>query len=138
MQISPSRSKYKKQRKGKAFNRINKQITFNRLILGSLGLQAQESGRMTSKQMESIQQTINKIIKKSGKIIMNTFPQTPITKKPLEIRMGKGKGAVDHWIFKIQPGFVICEVETTTLDLGIKALNLAQLRLPFKTKLIFN
>jgi len=81
MQISPSRSKYKKQRKGKAFNRINKQITFNRLILGSLGLQAQESGRMTSKQMESIQQTINKIIKKSGKIIMNTFPQTPITKK---------------------------------------------------------
>ena len=138
MQISPSRSKYKKQRKGKAFNRINKQIRFNRLILGSLGLQAQESGRMTSKQMESIQQTINKIIKKSGKIIMNTFPQTPITKKPLEIRMGKGKGAVDHWIFKIQPGFVICEVETTTLELGIKALNLAQLRLPFKTKLIFN
>jgi large subunit ribosomal protein L16 len=54
------------------------------------------------------------------------------------MRMGKGKGAVDHWIFKIQPGFVICEVETTTLDLGIKALNLAQLRLPFKTKLIFN
>ena len=138
MQISPSRSKYKKQRKVKAFNRIHKQIRFNRLILGSLGLQAQESGRMTSKQMESIQQTINKIIKKSGKIIMNTFPQTPITKKPLEIRMGKGKGAVDHWIFKIQPGFVICEVETTTLDLGIKALNLAQLRLPFKTKLIFN
>lgn len=138
MQISPSRSKYKKQRKGKAFNRINKQITFNRLILGSLGLQAQESGRMTSKQMESIQQTINKIIKKSGKTIMNTFPHTPITKKPLEIRMGKGKGGVDHWIFKIQPGFVICEVETTTLDLGIKALNLAQLRLPFKTKLIFN
>lgn len=69
MQTSPSRSKYKKQRKGKAFNRINKQTSFNRLVLGSLGLQAQEAGRMTSKQMESIQQTINKIIKNLEKLL---------------------------------------------------------------------
>lgn len=138
MQMNPSRSKYKKQQKGKSFNRIYKSVTYNRLHFGLLGLQAQEAGRITSKQIESIQQTINKIIKKSGKTVINAFPHTPITKKPLEIRMGKGKGNVDHWIFKVQPGFVLCEIETNTLDLGIKALTLAQLRLPFKTKLIFN
>jgi large subunit ribosomal protein L16 len=138
MQISPSRSKYKKQQKGKSFNRVNKSIDFNRLNSGVLGLQAQEAGRLTAKQIESVQQTIHKIIKKSGKIVMHAFPHTPITKKPLEIRMGKGKGNVDHWIFKIQPGYLVCEIETTTLDLGVKALKLAQLRFPFKTKLIFN
>jgi large subunit ribosomal protein L16 len=136
MQTNPSRSKYKKQQKGKSFNRINKLVTFNRLNFGILGLQAQEAGRITSKQIESIQQTINKIIKKSGKIVINAFPHTPITKKPLEIRMGKGKGNVDHYVVPVKPGRILFEAEGVSLETAQEALRLAAQKLPCRTKFI--
>jgi len=134
----PKKSKFKKQQKGRAFNKIYKNVDYDQLNLGSVGLKALDFGRITSKQLESTRQSINKIIKKSGRVIVNIYPDTPISKKPVEIRMGKGKGNVDHWIFKVQPGCVICEIETQFKSLALKALETAQTRFPVKTRIVFN
>ena len=80
---------------------------------------------------------MNKILKKRGFIKINIFPQTPISKKPLEIRMGKGKGNIDHWVFKVKPGFVLFEIETEFRSLAIKALKLVQIRISLDSKIIF-
>jgi large subunit ribosomal protein L16 len=133
----PVKSKYKKQFKGKIYNQLNKNVSPYGLEFGCLGLKAIETGCLTSKNFEAIKQSIRKIIKKTGRVTFKCFPQTPRSKKPLEIRMGKGKGSVSHWVCKIQPGFTICEINTTQKNLGIKALTTAQFRLPIKTKLVF-
>jgi len=134
----PRRSKFKKQQKGKSFNRINGKLDLYSLKSGSLGLKALASGRLTSKQIESVRQCISKIIKKQGRVKINVFPDTPISKKPIEVRMGKGKGAVDHWVFKVRAGSVLYEIETSFISLGIKALEAGQIRLPLRSKIIFN
>jgi len=133
----PKKSKFKKQQKGKAFNRVVAPIVLNNLTTGNIGLRAVECGRLSSKQLESVYKIINKIIKKTGRLVLKTFPQTPISKKPIEIRMGKGKGSVDHWVSKIQPGFLICELEVKSFLLAVKALQSAQLRISFKTKITY-
>jgi large subunit ribosomal protein L16 len=92
----PATSKYKKQQKGKAFNRIKSNLDLYQLKFGTVGLKTTSFGRLDSKQLNSFKKSVVKIIKKRGKFILNVFPQTPITKKPLAIRMGKGKGFVDH------------------------------------------
>ena len=136
--LIPKQKKYKKEQKGKNFKRVTATVGLNRLKFGSIGLISLSSGRLTSKQIDSMQQTINKIIKKLGILRLNIFPDTPISKKPIEVRMGKGKGMVDHWIFKVKNGTLLCEVETTNLSVGIKAIQTAQIKLPLKTKLIYN
>lgn len=138
MSYIPSKSKYKKYQKGKSFNRINKNLDFNCLTFGCIGLKALNFGRLNSKQIASIRQSINKIIKKTGIIFINVFPNTAITKKPLEIRMGKGKGNVDHWVYKLRPGFIICEIQTNNISLAVKALKRAQIRFPILTRIVFN
>ena len=138
MALLPKKTKFKKQQKGKNFNLISNVSEINKLKFGSIGLKAISSGRLTSKQIESIKQAINKVIKKTGRLKLNVFPSTPITKKPIEVRMGKGKGNVDHWIFKIKNGITLCEIETSSVTTGLKALKSAQYRLPIKTKIIFN
>lgn len=135
--FTPKKSKFKKQQKGKAFNRVISPIVLNNLQTGSIGLRAIEFGRLTSKQVEAIYKIINKTIKKTGRLVLKVFPQTPISKKPIEIRMGKGKGSVDHWVCKIKSGSLICELEVNSSLTAIKALRLAQLRIPFKTKIIY-
>jgi large subunit ribosomal protein L16 len=137
MLFVPKKSKFKKYHKGKSFKRISKQSNFVCSKKGSVALKSLEFGRITSKQIESIKQAIIKIIKKTGKLFINIFPQTAISKKPLEIRMGKGKGAVDHWVFKIQPGIFIVEIETNAISTAVKALTRARIRLPILTKIIF-
>jgi large subunit ribosomal protein L16 len=137
--LSPRKTKFKKQQKGKSFNRINStSVELNLLNFGSIGLKALAPGRLTSKQIEAVRQSINKVIKKQGRLKINIFPDTPISKKPIEVRMGKGKGSVDHWVFKVKPGFVLYEIETAFLSLAIKALEAGQIRLPIKTRIIFN
>ena len=137
MLFIPKKSKFKKYHKGKSFKRISKQCVFVRSKKGSIALKSLEFGRITSKQIESIKQTITKIVKKTGKLFINIFPQTAISKKPLEIRMGKGKGSVDHWVFKTKPGVFLVEIETNFISTAIKALNRASVRLPIKTKIVF-
>lgn len=129
----PKNFKFRKQQKGKFFNKIFsgcfKQQT-NCLKLKTLGF-----GRLTSNQLKSLKQTINKIIKKRGRVVFKIFPQTPITKKPTEVRMGKGKGAFSHWVAKVQPGTTICYIESEFVLLTRKALEYAKIRLPIKTKI---
>jgi len=134
----PKQTKYKKQQKGKSFNRITSISSIQKFNLGSVCLKAVDAGRLNSKQIESMRQSIHKIIKKSGKLIVNIFPDTPISKKPVEVRMGKGKGNVDHWVFKVRSGIVLCEIEIPNILIGLKAMQAAQYRLPIKTKIIFN
>jgi large subunit ribosomal protein L16 len=139
MLLSPRRFKYRKQQKGKSVNRIYVNSKDNKkLMFGSIGLKSLESGRLTAKQIQSVKQVINKKIKKIGRLKVNVFPQIPVSKKPVEVRMGKGKGNVDHWVFRVKAGVVLYEIETTSLLNSIKALELSQRRLPLKTKIIFN
>lgn len=138
MNFIPQKSKNKKQFKRKIFNQVYKNINANSLFTGTLGLKATECGNLNSKHFEAIKQSIRKIIKKSGRVLFFNFPHLPKTKKPLGMRMGKGKGNIDHWICKIKPGMLICEINTSNKTLAVKALATAQFRLPLKTILIFD
>ena len=133
----PVNSKYKKQQKGKSFRRISKKIDFFRLNSGIIGLKALSYGRITSKEIKTFRQLIQKFLKKQGRLKINIFPDTPITKKPLEVRMGKGKGAVNHWIFKIQPGMIIFEIQLRPNLSITSVLNLVQIRLSVKTQIVY-
>jgi len=138
MMFIPKQTKYKKQQKGKTFNRITNVYSLDKFNLGSISLKSIEAGRLDSKQIESMRQSIQKVLKKSGRLIVNVFPDTPISKKPVEVRMGKGKGNVDHWVFKARSGIVLCEIEISNPGIGLKAMQAAQFRLPIKTKIILN
>lgn len=131
----PKETKYKKYQKGKNFKRILKSDTIKTFNEGSIYLKAIESGRLNSRQIEAIRQSIQKIIKKFGRVVMHIYPTTPITKKPVEVRMGKGKGNIDHWVSKIRCGEILCEIETFNVNTGLKAMKAAQFRLPIKTKI---
>lgn len=132
----PNKWKFKKKQKGKKLNTINKIVTLHSSIFGKVGLKAIDSGHMTSKQIVSLRHTVSKLIKKKGKLKINIFPNMPITKKPLEVRMGKGKGNVDHWIFKVRSGAMLCEIETPHTLIGLQALKLVQIKVPIRTKII--
>ena len=136
MLFIPKNSKFKKQQKRNNFNKIisNKNITHK----SSIYLKALSFGRVNSKQLSSIKQIINKNIKKFGKVIFHVFSHIPISKKPKEIRMGKGKGNIDHFISKIKIGQIICEIKTYSSIKAIKALKLASFRFPLKTQILYD
>ena len=137
MLLLPRSFKYKKMQKGKSFNKIDNIIKFKHIKFDTIKLIAVSHGRIYSKQINSIFFIMNKIIKKLGKVKLNLFPHNPITKKPNEIRMGKGKGNVNSWSFNLKLGFTICEIYSTHSVLAFKALKMAQIRLPIKTKILF-
>lgn len=136
MLFIPKKTKFSKQQKGKKFNIINKIETIDNLKHGIVGLKAIDCGRIKSSHLVACRQSMNKILKKAGQIKINIVADTPITKKPIEIRMGKGKGSVDHWISKVNSGTTIFEIETSSKILAIKALKAAQIKLPINTKII--
>lgn len=135
MILIPRKVLYKKQQKGKKINKINKNLTLTFFKKNSFYLKVIEAGNITSKQLETLYQSLNKYIKKSGKIILKIFPQTPLTKKPIEIRMGKGKGNVAYWVAKIKAGSIICEIISNFTSVVLKALLYAKQKLPLKTKI---
>jgi len=135
MILIPQNTKYSKQQKGKTFNKINKYLTISILKKGSFYLTVLEAGRISSKQLETFYNAVNKYIKKTGKIVLKIFPQTPLSKKPIEVRMGKGKGNVSLWVTKVKAGSVICEVISHFSSHTIKALSYAKQKLPLKTKI---
>jgi len=137
MLYTPKNTKFKKQRKGKLTANIAKNTSIDLLKYGTVGLKLTDFGRIRVSQLIACRQILRKIMKKHGVIKINLIADTPITKKPIEIRMGKGKGAVDHWVAKVHPGTILFEIETTSTILATKALKAAQLRLPLKTKIIF-
>lgn len=135
MLLIPRKPKFQKQQKGKKFNKINKLLTLKFCKKGSFYLKVMESGRLSSKQLETLYNSLNKYLKKAGKIFLKVFPHTPLTEKPIEVRMGKGKGSVSYWIAKIKAGSIICEIVSSFPALAIKALVYAQHKLPLKTKI---
>jgi large subunit ribosomal protein L16 len=134
----PKKYKFKKQQKGKFFNHVNSPVSPDLLCFGSVGLKSLSFDRLTSKQIQTIRQSISKFIKKTGRIVINAFPNVAISQKPLEVRMGKGKGSVDHWVFKIKPGFILCEIVTSKIEIAVKALKSVRKKMNIKTKIVFN
>jgi large subunit ribosomal protein L16 len=137
MRLLPRSFKHKKQQKGKSFNKIDSLVKFQSIKFDCIKLVSCSHGRLSSQQFNSIRAYINKVIKKIGRVLFNVFPHTPITKKPIEVRMGKGKGNVDHWVFNCKVGFTLCEIQTKFKTKAILALKAAQIRLPIRTKIKF-
>jgi large subunit ribosomal protein L16 len=128
--LQPKRTKYRKQFKGR-----NRGVATrgNRVSFGEYGLKALEPGRITARQLEAARRAMSRHVKRGGKIWIRIFPDKPISKKPLEVRMGSGKGNVEYWVALVQPGRVMFEIEGVTEDLAREALKLAAAKLPVKT-----
>ena len=128
--LQPKRTQFRKQHKGR--NRGLAQRG-NRVSFGEYGLKAVGRGRMTARQIEAARRAMTRRIKRGGKIWIRVFPDKPITKKPLEVRQGKGKGAVEYWVALIQPGRVLYEIEGVSEEDARDAFTLASAKLPFPT-----
>ena len=133
MFLQPNKTKYKKTRKGKIrkFNHKN-----SRLIFGTVGLKSTESGLISSRQLESARQAINRKLKRKGKIWIRIFPVNPVTSKPNESRMGKGKGNLSYWCAKVSSGTIVFEICHRNIKDSIVALYSGKSKLPLKTKII--
>lgn len=132
--LQPSNTKYRKQQKGK--NNRKFATKGNMLNFGDYGIKTLEYGRISSKQIESARIAISRYIRRGGKIWIRLFPDKPITKKPIEVRQGKGKGDVEFWVDIVNPGKVLFEISGITKDVAIEALRLASNKLPVKTLFI--
>lgn len=128
--MQPKRTKYRKQFKGRNCGVATRG---NKVSFGEYGLKATEIGRITSRQLEAARRAMSRHIKRGGKIWIRIFPDKPISKKPLEVRMGSGKGSVEYWVALVQPGRVMFEIEGVPEDLAREALRLAADKLPIKT-----
>jgi large subunit ribosomal protein L16 len=108
----------------------------NKVSFGEFGLKATERGRVSARQIEAARRAMTRKVKRGGKIWIRVFPDVPISSKPLEVRMGKGKGNVDYWIAKVQPGSVLYEMEGVSEELAREAFRLAATKLPIKTTFV--
>lgn len=131
--LMPKRVKYRKQFRGRMRGMAKGGST---LLQGEYGLQALEPGWITSRQIEAIRRSIVRQMRRRGKYWIRIFPDKPVTAKPAETRMGKGKGSVDHWVAVVKPGRVIFEVSGVPEDVARDALRLAGYKLPIKTQVI--
>ena len=131
--LQPKRTKFRKQHKGR--NRGLAQ-SGNKVSFGEYGLKATARGRITARQIESARRAMTRHVKRGGKIWIRIFPDTPITKKPIEVRMGKGKGNVEYWVAKIQPGRVLYEMEGVTEEIAREAFSRAAAKLPVQTAFV--
>jgi large subunit ribosomal protein L16 len=131
--LSPKKLKYRKRQKGRMKGKAQTGAT---LSFGDYGLQALECGFMTAQQIESARVAINRHVRRGGKIWVRVFPDKPITKKPAETRMGKGKGAPEAWVAVIKPGRMLYEMEGVEKSVAAEAFRLAGHKLPFSTRFI--
>jgi large subunit ribosomal protein L16 len=133
MTLMPKRTKFRKQQKGKMTG-LSKGGNF--VDFGEFGMQALERGRITNRQIEACRVAINRFFNRRGKVWIKVYPDKPITKKPAEVRMGKGKGAVDHWVAVVRPGRVLFEVGNVPRELAQDALKRAAAKLGVKTRFV--
>ncbi|MDD5406410.1 MAG: 50S ribosomal protein L16 [Sulfurovaceae bacterium] len=131
--LMPKRTKYRKVMKGR--NR-GKAFSGNRIEFGEFAIKAIEAGRIDSRQIEAGRISMTRKVARQGKSWIRVFPAKPLTKKPLETRMGKGKGSVEKWVMNIEPGRIIFELAGVSEELAREALALACYKFPFKTKII--
>jgi len=130
MFLQPKRSKYKKLRKGKL---VKLNFKSNKLLFGTIGIKAIESGIISSRHIEAARQAIARKIQRKGKMWIRIFPFYPVTKKPIEVRMGKGKGAVDYWAAKVSGGTVLFELGGIPSNIALAAFKTGGAKLPLKT-----
>ena len=133
MPLMPKRTKYRKVQKGR--NR-GKATRGNKVSYGEYGIQALEAGMITSNQIEAARIAMTRHVKRGGKVWIKLFPDKPVTKKPAETRMGKGKGAVEFWVAPVKPGRVMFEMSGVAEPVARRALELAAYKLPIKTKFV--
>ena len=131
--LSPKRTKYRKAQKGRSAGRAKGGDT---IAFGDFGLQATEAGWITARQIEAARIAITRHIKRGGKVYIRFFPDKPITKKPAETRMGKGKGAPEGWVAVIKPGRVMFELEGISRKLAQDAMTLGASKLPIRTRFV--
>ena len=131
--LMPKKVKYRKQQKGK---RRGKAWRGSTLSFGEYGLKVMECGYITDRQIEASRIAMTRFIKRGGKIWLRLFPDKPITKKPAEVRMGSGKGALDHWVAVVRPGKILFEMEGVTPQDAAEAMRLASHKLPLRTTLV--
>lgn len=131
--LSPKRVKWRRQHRGHYAGFATRG---NSLAFGDYALMVTEAGRITARQLEAGRISISRSVKRGGKLWLRIFPQTPVTKKPAETRMGKGKGSPEYWAAKVQPGRIVYEMNGVTLEQAKEAFRLASHKLPLKTKMI--
>ena len=131
--MQPKRTKYRKQMKGR-----NRGISTvgNKVSFGEFGLKTIEEGRLTARQIEAARRAMTRAVKRGGKLWIRIFPDTPVTKKPLEVRMGSGKGNVEYWVAKVRPGKMLYEMEGVTEAEAREAFALAAAKLSVKTAFV--
>ena len=131
--LSPKKTKFRKQFKGRIHGNAKGSYSLN---YGSFGLKALQPERITSRQIESARKAITRHLKRAGKMWIRIFPDVPVSKKPVEVRMGKGKGANEFWACRVKPGRIMFEVDGVNVNEARKALSLAAAKLPVKSKFI--
>ncbi|MFZ5723525.1 MAG: 50S ribosomal protein L16 [Pseudomonadota bacterium] len=131
--LQPKRTKFRKVHKGRNTGLAQ---SGNKVSFGTIGLQATSRGRLTARQIEAARRAISRHIKRGGKLYIRVFPDKPITQKPLEVRMGSGKGSVEYWVAQIQPGRMLYEMEGISEEVAREAFTLAAAKLPVMTKIV--
>ena len=131
--LQPKRTKFRKQFKGRNRGMAS---TGAKVSFGEYGLQAVERGRITARQIEAARRAMTRHMKRQGRVWIRVFPDTPVTSKPTEVRMGKGKGSVDFWAAKIKPGRIMFEIDGVGESVAKEALRLASMKLPVKTRIV--
>ena len=131
--LEPKKVKYRRVHRG---NRKGKAMRGNHVAFGTYGLKAIEPGWITARQIEASRIVISRVVRKIGKMWIRIFPDKPVTARPAETRMGKGKGALDHWVAVIKPGKILFEIDGVTKDEADRAFRDAGHKLPMKTKIV--
>ena len=132
--LRPKQVKYRKQRKGRIKGMESKSVN---LTVGTYGLKALESGRVTARQIEATRRAITRKMKRRGRVWIRVFPATPITSKPVEVRMGKGKGNVDYWVCPVRQGKILYEIGGISHEIAMQALQAGAAKLPLLTRIVF-
>ncbi|MGA0564842.1 50S ribosomal protein L16 [Ancylobacter sp. VNQ12] len=131
--LQPKRTKFRKQFKGRIHGAAKGGTDLN---FGQFGLKALEPERVTARQIEAARRALTRHMKRAGRVWIRIFPDVPVTSKPTEVRMGKGKGAPEYWAAKIKPGRIMFEIDGVTQDIAREALRLAAAKLPIKTRFV--
>ena len=129
----PKRTKYRKAFKGRIKGNAKGGYS---LAFGSFGLKALEPERVTARQIEATRRAVTREMKRQGKVWIRVFPDTPVSAKPIEVRMGKGKGSIDRWVARVQPGRILFEIDGVPDEVALEALRLGAAKLPIRTKIV--
>jgi len=131
--LQPKRTKFRKAHKGRIKGTASSAIT---LAFGTFGLKAQEPARITARQSEAARRAMTRQMKRSGRVWIRVFPDVPVSKKPTEVRMGKGKGTPEFWVARVKPGRVMFEIDGVSDSVARESLRLAAAKLPLKTRVV--